>query len=140
MAGDRFARLVFRVAGIYGLVVITPLYFMERLISEAQPPAITHPEHFYGFVGVTLAWQVAFLVIATDPERYRPLMLVAVLEKLTYAIAVAVLWALDRIAASVFWTGSVDWIFVALFVAAYLRTSNGGAMKAPANTKPQTSP
>ena len=36
---------------------------------------------YYGFVGVTLAWQVAFLVIASDPVRYRTFMLTAMLEK-----------------------------------------------------------
>ncbi len=71
----KFARIVFRIAGIWGLLVIAPLYFLFNVISEKDPPAITHPGFFYGFVGVTLVWQIAFLFIAQDPVRFRPLMI-----------------------------------------------------------------
>ena len=60
----QFARWVFFVTGIYGVAVMLPQYFFEGKISRDYPPAITHPEHFYGFVGVTVAWQVLFLIIA----------------------------------------------------------------------------
>jgi hypothetical protein len=66
-AAVRFARVVYLVAGIVGLLEIVPLYFYEAVLNRAQPPPITHPEFYYGFLGVTLAWQVAFLVIARDP-------------------------------------------------------------------------
>jgi hypothetical protein len=66
----RFARWVFLLAGIYGIVAIGPQYFMEEKIGQDYPPAITHPEYFYGFIGVGLAWQVAFLIIARDPARF----------------------------------------------------------------------
>ena len=61
----KFARLIFGAAGIFGLVVIGPMYFLEDRIGSDTPPAITHPEFFYGFVGVVLAWQIAFLCIAS---------------------------------------------------------------------------
>ena len=48
----KFARIVFLVAGIYGLLVVAPQYFLEARIGRDTPPAITHPEFFYGFVGV----------------------------------------------------------------------------------------
>ena len=51
-----FARWVFRIAGIYGVLVIAPMYFLESRFPAENPPPITHPEFFYGFVGVTLAW------------------------------------------------------------------------------------
>ena len=54
----RFARIVYLAAGIVGLLEIVPLYFCEALINRTQPPSITHPEFYYGFLGVTLAWQV----------------------------------------------------------------------------------
>ena len=60
---DRFARRVYTVAGIYGLIVMLPQYFLEDRIGRDTPPPITHPEHFYGFIGVVIAWQLAFLVI-----------------------------------------------------------------------------
>ena len=81
-----FARRVFLIAGIYGLLVLLPLYFLEARIGRDQPPAITHPEYFYGFLGVAVSWQVAFLVISRDPVRFRPLMVPAVLEKATFGL------------------------------------------------------
>jgi hypothetical protein len=87
----RFAKIVFWVAGIWGLLVLAPLYFMFDLIGRNDPPPITHPGFFYGFVGVALAWQVAFIFLATDPVRYRPLMIPSVFEKVTYVAAVIVL-------------------------------------------------
>src|SRR5262249_1624463 len=71
----KFARYVFLIAGVYGLLIIAPQYFLEERVGTDYPPAVTHPEYFYGFVGVTLAWQVLYLVIASDPVRYRPVML-----------------------------------------------------------------
>src|SRR5271168_2040324 len=49
-----------------------------------DPPAITHPMFFYGFVGVTLAWQLLFFAIAYQPVRLRPVIPFAVLEKLSF--------------------------------------------------------
>jgi hypothetical protein len=42
----RFAKIVFLIAGIYGLLVLTPLYFLEGTIGRQTPPAITHPDFF----------------------------------------------------------------------------------------------
>lgn len=111
--GPRFAKRVFLVAGIYGVVVLLPQYFIELGI------AIARPEHFYGFIGVALAWQFAFLVIARDVERYRPLMLVGVLEKLSFGLAVIALYAADRVSAGVLGAGVVDLALGALFVLAF---------------------
>ena len=95
---DRFARRVYTIAGIYGLVVMLPQYFLEDRIGRDTPPPITHPEHFYGFIGVTVAWQIAFLVIGRDSQRLRALMPVTVLEKLAFAVPVALLYAQRRVA------------------------------------------
>jgi hypothetical protein len=43
----RFARVVFLVAGIYGVLILTPIYFMEGKIGRETPPAVTHPEYFF---------------------------------------------------------------------------------------------
>ena len=32
--------------------------------SDGYPPTITHPDFFYGFVGVALVWQLVFLLNA----------------------------------------------------------------------------
>ncbi len=123
----RFAKIVFNVAGIYGVVVLAPIYFMEARIGRETPPAITHPEYFYGFLGAGLAWQVLFLVLAADPVRYRSMILPCVLEKLSYGIALILLYAQHRLPFSVLAVGSVDWIFVFLFLAAYFTTKSGRA-------------
>jgi len=116
-----FARRVFTIAGIYGIVVLLPQYFLEDRIGRDNPPPITHAENFYGFIGTALAWQVLFLLIARDPARYRPAMLPAVLEKLAFSGAAVVLFAQGRLAASLLGFGLVDLTFAVLFVAAYLR-------------------
>ena len=82
----RFARVVFLIAGIWGVLVLTPLYFMFDLIGRKDPPPITHPGFYYGFVGAGLAWQIAFLIIARYPVRLRLVMIPAVIEKFTYGI------------------------------------------------------
>ena len=87
----KFAKVVFWVAGIWGLVVIAPLYFMFDLIGKQDPPAITHPGFYYGFVGCALAWQIAFLIIGTNPVRWRPMMIRSVGEKFTFGVAVVVM-------------------------------------------------
>jgi len=115
-----FARWVFRIAGILGILILLPEYFLEQQIGRDQPPAITHPEFFYGFVGVALAWQVAFLVISLDPPRYRLLMLPAMIEKFSFSGEVVVLFALGRVAPSMLAAGIFDFTLGVLFVAAYV--------------------
>jgi hypothetical protein len=118
----KFAKTVFWIAGVWGFVVITPLYFMFNLIGEKDPPPITHPAFFYGFVGLALAWQLAFCFIATDPVRYRPLMIPSILEKATYAIAVIVLVSQGRTRPSDLVFVGTDSLLGILFVIAYFKT------------------
>jgi hypothetical protein len=117
----RFARWVFLLAGIVGLVEIVPLYFLEDAIGRTQPPAITHPAFYYGFVGVTLAWQVAFLIISRDPARYVPLMPAIFLEKLLYPAAAFALYWQGRAPAANLGTAVLDLVWLALFVTAWLK-------------------
>jgi hypothetical protein len=95
---------------------------MFELIGQKDPPPITHPGFFYGFVGTVLAWQIAFLVIATDPGRYRTFMLPSIFEKFSYGIAVGVLVSQGRMHPTDLVFAGVDVLLGALFVAAYLRT------------------
>lgn len=118
----KLARWIFGIAGVYGILVIAPLYFMEARIGHDDPPAITHPEYFYGFVGITLAWQVVFLMIAREPARYRPLMLASVLEKLAWGVAAIVLFRQQRVSGMTLGFGSIDLLLGALFVVAFFLT------------------
>ena len=127
--GMKFAKVVFWVAGIWGLLVITPLYFMFDLIGTKDPPAITHPGFYYGFVGVALAWQIAFLVIARDPVRLRPMMIPSVVEKFTYGIAVVALVVQGRMHRSDLVFVATDSILGLLFVIAYLKTRTNEVRK-----------
>jgi hypothetical protein len=120
--GVTFARRVFTIAGVYGIVVLAPQYFMEAQIGRDFPPPITHPEHFYGFIGVALAWQVLFLMIARDPVRFRPVMLAAILEKLAFGIPAIVLFWQGRNAAAILGAGIVDLILGVYFALSYRRT------------------
>jgi hypothetical protein len=118
----KFAKVLFWVAGIWGLLVITPLYFIFDSIGRKDPPAITHPGFYYGFVGVALAWQVAFLVIARDPVRFRPMMIPSMLEKFLYGPVIAILVVQGRTNPRDLLFAATDTLLGALFVAAYLKT------------------
>ena len=118
----KFAKIVFWVAGIWGVIVLSPLYFMFDVIGRQDPPPITHPGFFYGFVGVALVWQFVFIVIATDPARYRPLMILSVLEKVSYVTPVAILVLQGRMHPSDLVFVGTDSLLGVLFVAAYLQT------------------
>jgi len=117
-----FAKIVFWIASVWGLLVITPLYFMFNLIGRADPPPITHPGFFYGFVGLGLSWQIAFLLIATDPVRFRPLMIPSVLEKVNYGVAVLALVQQGRMHPSDLIFAATDLLLGSLFVIAYFKT------------------
>jgi hypothetical protein len=118
----RFARNVFLIAGIYGLVILIPGYFLERTANEMAPPAITHPEFYYGFYGAALAWQLVFLAIARDPAGLRPLMLLGAVEKLTFFAACLALYFTNRLAFGGPLMGSlVDGVWLVLFIVAWRR-------------------
>lgn len=117
-----FARRVFLIAGIYGLLTLGPQYFLETKTGVDYPPAVTHPEFYYGFVGVGLTWQILFLLISRDPLRFRPVMIPAVLEKLSFGIAAIVLFTAGRLPGVVLGFACVDLILGALFVISFVKT------------------
>lgn len=117
----KFAKWVYRIAGIYGLLVLAPLLFLERVVSQTSPPAITHPEYYYGFAITGVAWQVAFLLISNDPQRFRPVMPVTWLEK-SYGLIAIVLYFENRVSSQVLALGLIDLLLGALFIGAYVTT------------------
>ena len=119
----RFARWTFLIAGIYGLLALVPMYFMEAQIGIDTPPAITHPEYFYGFIGVAVAFQLVFIIVSTDPQKYRPLMLAAIAEKLSFATAAAVLLASGRLVGPIVIGAAIDAVLAVLFAIAWFKTA-----------------
>ncbi len=118
----RFARLVFLGAGIWGVAVLTPLYFLVDITGRRYPAPVEYPHFFYGFVSVAMAWQIAFLIIGSDPIRFRPLMIPGMLEKLSYVITLAVLYAQARIPTADFQAAVPDFLLGILFVVAFVKT------------------
>ena len=117
----KFARIVFWFAGVWGFLILTPLYFLFETIGRQTPPPMTHPGFYYGFVGVGVSWQLAFLIIGSDPARYRPIMIPAIAEKFLFVVALIVLYLLGRIGPKEM-AGLFDLVLGLLFVAAYWKT------------------
>lgn len=117
----KFAKYTFLIAGIYGLLALIPQYFLENKIGTDAPPAITHPEFFYGFIGVGIAFQLVFLVISRDPQKYRMLILPSIVEKFSFAIPAAILFAAGRLDAQMFAAGMIDAVLGLLFIACWFK-------------------
>jgi hypothetical protein len=117
----RSVRSLFYLAAAYGFVVLTPQYFLEERFSRDNPPAITHPEFYYAFIGVALAFQIVFAIIGSDPVRYRPMMLAGVVEKFSFGIAAPLLYSAGRVQPLVLVFSTIDLLFGLAFLAAWWR-------------------
>jgi hypothetical protein len=115
----RTARLTFTLAGIYGLIVLMPFFFLERRIAEATPGGLPHAEYYYGFLGAASVMQLVYLTIARDPVRFRPLMPLCALAKVAFFLPVLILWAEQRIPAAVLEFASIDALLAAAFIHAW---------------------
>ncbi len=126
----KFARVVFLIAGIWGVLVLAPLYFMFNMIGRQDPPPITHPAFYYGFIGAALAWQLVFFIICKDPVRFRPMIIPSIVEKFSYASALAILFLQSRLHATDLVFGAVDMVFGLLFIVAFFRTAGTRSLSA----------
>jgi hypothetical protein len=124
-----FAKRVFFIAAVYGLIVLLPQYFLEAKTGRDFPPAITHPEYYYGFIGIAVAWQIVVLIISRDPLRYRPLMLVGVVEKVVFGVPAIALYVTGRLSEQMLAAGILDLILGVLFVMAYRRTAAASSVE-----------
>ncbi len=132
VAAPWISRL-FWIAGIYGVIVVVPLYFLEHRVGRDYPPPITHAEFLYAFAGVGLAWQIAFFIIATDPARYRLIMIPSALEKFSFAGAIAVLFAQGRVPMPLCAFAAIDLALGILFLIAFAQLKPSSTHLAPAN-------
>ena len=118
----RFARIVFVVAGIWGIVVLTPFYWLVDVTGRRYDPPTTYPHFFYGFFAVALAWQIAFLVIGSNPVRFRALMIPGILEKFGYVATLAVLYGQGGITSVDAQAAVPDGLLGLLFILAFAKT------------------
>jgi hypothetical protein len=109
----KLAKSIFLVAGVLGLISTVPLLLAESMMGVKQP------EFYYGFVCLNICWQILYLVLSTDPSRYRPMMITAILAKGSGTIALTWLYLLGRASVQWFVIGAVDGLFAVLFVVAY---------------------
>ena len=124
----KFARAVFLIAGLWGLAILTPLYFTFDLVGRSYPPAITHPDFYYGFVSVAWVWQIAFLLIAGNPVRHRPFMVAAILEKLIYVTTIVSLYVNGNVHLGQAVVAVPDFVLALLFVGAFTATPDADAL------------
>ena len=122
-----FAKIAFTVAGIWGVIVLTPLYVLVDLTGHQYAAPVDYPQFFYGFLSVAMAWQLAFLVIGSNPLRFRPLMIPSVVEKVGYAATIAVLYGQSRVSAQDAMAAGPDLLLGLLFIAAYVKTRASAA-------------
>jgi hypothetical protein len=110
-----FARGVFRIAGLYGIIILSPMLLLERQMA----PGAIHPVFFYAWVSTGLAWQILFIVLSMNPVRYRPMILVCVLQKMTAVIAIPWLYGMRRVGGMWLGAAASDLVFAVLFLSAY---------------------
>ena len=93
----KFAKVVFVGAGIWGIGVLTPLYWLVDVSGRRYGVPTEYPQFYYGFLSVAMAWQIAFLIIGSNPARFRVLMIPGILEKLGYVVPLVVLYQQARV-------------------------------------------
>ena len=109
----RFARWSFAIAGIYGLVATLSLYFGPALSAGTQ--------WLYGFAGAAAATQLAYLLIATDPVRYRMVIPVGIASKLSFAIPMTILFLRGDSPMTSFAFALIDYALALLFAITFVR-------------------
>ena len=119
----KFAKVVFYIAFIWGILILTPLYFVFDAIGRQDPPPITHPGFYYGFLSAGLAWQFAFLFIARDPVRLRPMMIPSILEKFAYGGSLIVVYLQHRLHHQDVAFAGMDIFFGILFLIAFRKAA-----------------
>jgi hypothetical protein len=118
----RFAKIVFVIAGVWGIVVLTPFYWLVDVTGRHYVPPTDYPHFFYGFFSVAMAWQIAFLIIGSNPVRFRPLMIAGVLEKFSYVLTLALLYGQARISTQDAQAAVPDLLLGILFIVAFAKT------------------
>ncbi len=109
----KLASRVFRIAAIYGVVVLAPLY----LAPVPDPWRLTH----FGFIGVALVFQGVFWLISRDPAKYAALIPLGILEKLVFGVPAIIFLALGKADPIAGLFGAIDLIWAAAFAIVWRR-------------------
>ena len=125
----KFAKVVFVGAGIWGIAILTPLYFLFDAIGSQHASPITYPQFYYGFTAVAMAWQFAFLVIGSDPVRFRLMMIPSMAEKLIFGLTMGLLYGQGRISFTDLLPVFPDLLLCALFAVAFAKTSESASVQ-----------
>ena len=120
----KFAKWIFLIAGILGLLSTVPLAFAEKVMAVKQP------EFYYGFVFLNICWQILYVFISSDPVRYRPMMIPAFLAKSSGTVALTWLYLLGRVPSHWIAIGTVDGVFAVMFLVAFWATRNDSRERA----------
>ncbi|TPG15489.1 hypothetical protein [Sphingomonas oligophenolica] len=112
----RMATWSFALAGVYGLAATLSLYFRAPLTIETQ--------WLYAFAGAAAVTQLAYLLIATDPVRYRLVIPIGIASKLSFAVPMTILYAHGAITMGSFAFAQIDYALAALFAVNFVRLPN----------------
>lgn len=118
----KLARIVFIAAGVWGIAVLTPFYWLFDVTGRHYHAPADYPQFFYGFLSVALAWQIAFLFIGSNPVRFRALMIPSMLEKFGYVATLVVLYGQGHISTMDAMPAIPDLFLGILFTAAFAST------------------
>ena len=114
------ARIIFGIAAMFGVLALAPGLFGEAQYVALYPPEFAHPVFYYGFIGAALTFQLVYALIATDPLRYRPLMLVGVLGKASFFLPAILLYSAGRLEFGATLLGALgDAVLAVLFIWAW---------------------
>ena len=72
---------------------------------------------------MTLPWQLAFLLIGSDPVRFRPMMIPSIAEKFVFGLSMVVLFLQARVTLTDLLVVAPDFILGVLFILAFAKTS-----------------
>ena len=107
----RFARIIFVIAGVLGVLAMVPMYLAQESYR------------YYASLCGLVAWQFAFFVIASDPQRFRTMMIPATLEKLLWVGTLVVVYFRGQLTSPELLASTIPHgILGALFVAAFFKT------------------
>jgi hypothetical protein len=75
----RLSRWVFAIAGTFGVILILPFAYTTVVSGELSLPDGSGAGLFLiGSFLQHIVWQIVYFIIATDPHRFRPMMVPAI--------------------------------------------------------------